>query len=140
MPRKSESLLHKIVAVAPGTSVAEAARIMKKAKIGSLLIGTPDKPAGIFTERDLARRVVAEGLDPAATKVAAVMTRKLVTVDSSQSLPQLFVCLARGHFRHLPISEKGRIVGMISLTDMARMLGELAEDEKFLSSLPDEIL
>ncbi|MBI5238949.1 MAG: CBS domain-containing protein [Elusimicrobia bacterium] len=139
MPQTAKVLMREVEAVPPDTTAAEAARRMKKSNIGSLFVGDPGKPAGIFTERDLARRVVAEGLDPEKTKVSAVMTRKLVTVESSEPLNKVFLCLARGNFRHLPISEKGRVVGIVSLSDLAKVLGEMAADEKYLSTFSDEV-
>lgn len=124
----------RLVCVLPEASVAEAARVMKKGKTGSVLVGRLPKPAGIFTERDLARKVVAQGLDPRKTPVSAVMSRKLVTVDSSEPLEKVFASLAKGHFRHIPITERGAVVGMISLTDLAEVFREMAAEEKFLQS------
>ena len=71
--------------------------------------------------------------------VGAVMTRKLVTVEASQPLASVFQCLAKGQFRHLPITEGGKVVGIVSLTDLAKVLGELASDDKYLQSFADEI-
>ncbi len=120
--------------VSPQSTVLEAAKAMKKAKIGSLLVGDASAPEGIFTERDIARRVVADGLDPARTRVEEVMSKKLVTLDAAEPLEKVFDCLALGHFRHLPITENGRIVGIVSLTDLAKMLKELAREGRFLES------
>jgi CBS domain-containing protein len=124
----------RLVCVSLEASAAEAARVMKKGKTGSVFVGSLPRPEGIFTERDLARKVVAEGLSPEKTSVASVMTRKLVTVDCGEPLEKVFASLAKGHFRHLPVTEHGDVVGMISLTDLATVFKELAEDEKFLSS------
>lgn len=139
MSEKAAVLMRDVLAVPSGSSVAEAARFMKKHNIGSVLVGDKHTPDGIFTERDIARKVIAEGLDPAATKVSEVMTKKLTTVDASEPLSHVFRCLAKGHFRHLPITEAGRVVGIVSLTDLAKMLGEMAEDSKYLEGFADEI-
>ena len=134
METTTRLMKRKLVAVALSASAAEAARVMKKGKTGSVFVGALPSPDGIFTERDLARKVVAEGLDPEKTPVETVMTRKLVTVDCSEPLEKVFAALARGHFRHLPITDRGDVVGMISLTDLAAVFRQLAEDEKFLDS------
>jgi len=138
MKETAKVLMRDVVSVPPETSVADVARIMKKVNIGSVFVGDKAKPDGIFTERDLARKIVAEGLDPAATQVSVAMTRKLVTVESSEPLSAVFRCLAKGQFRHLPITEGGVVVGIVSLTDLAKVLGEMAEDEKYLQSFADE--
>jgi CBS domain-containing protein len=137
MSDTAKVLMRDVVSVPPETTVAEAAKLMKKSNIGSVFVGDKERPDGIFTERDLARKVVAEGLDPRTTTVADAMTRKLVTVESSEPLSSVFRCLAKGQFRHLPITEGGRVVGIVSLTDLAKVLGEMAEDEKYLSSFAD---
>lgn len=137
MSETAKVLMRDVVSVPPGTTVTEAAKLMKKSNIGSVFVGDKQRPDGIFTERDLARKVVAEGLDPHTTTVADAMTRKLVTVESSEPLSAVFRCLAKGQFRHLPITEGGRVVGIVSLTDLAKILGEMAEDEKYLSSFAD---
>ncbi|MEK7859641.1 MAG: CBS domain-containing protein [Elusimicrobiota bacterium] len=139
MPETAKVLMRDVISVPPDTTVSKAAQIMKKANIGSVFVGEKTQPDGIFTERDLARKVVAEGLDPVTTTVGAVMTRKLVTVEASQPLASVFQCLAKGQFRHLPITEGGKVVGIVSLTDLAKVLGELASDEKYLQSFADEI-
>ncbi|MBI5210614.1 MAG: CBS domain-containing protein [Elusimicrobia bacterium] len=127
-------LKRKLVCVDAEASVADAAKAMRDAKTGSVFIGRLPRPDGIFTERDLVRKVVAEGLDPKTTAVGSVMTRKLVTVDCSEPLEKVFACLAKGHFRHLPITEKGDVVGIISLTDLAKVFKQMAQDEAFLES------
>lgn len=134
MEQTASVLMKRVVYLPAATTVSEAARVMKKSNIGSVLIGDSGKPAGIFTERDIARRVVAAGLDPRKTSVGSVMTRKIVTVESREPLEKVFDCLARGEFRHLPITDGGRVVGIVSLTDLSRVLSELARDQSFLQS------
>jgi CBS domain-containing protein len=138
MEQTARLLTKKVIAVPSEVTVADAARVMKKANIGAVLVGDPERPEGIFTERDVARRVVAEGLNVDTTRVSEVMTRKLVTVEATDPLEKVFECLGRGQFRHLPITENGRVVGIVSLTDVAKMLRELASDEKFLAGFADE--
>jgi CBS domain-containing protein len=83
--------------------------------------------------------VVADGLDPAQTRVSQVMSKKLVTLDAAEPLEKVFDCLAQGHFRHLPITENGRIVGIVSLTDLAKMLKELAKEGRFLETFSGKV-
>ncbi|MBI3553070.1 MAG: CBS domain-containing protein [Elusimicrobia bacterium] len=127
-------LMKDVVCVSPEATVTKAAEVMKKSNIGSVFVGDAAEPLGIFTERDIARRVVAEKLDPRKTAVSKVMTKKLVTVESSESLEKVFECLGKGEFRHLPITEGGKVVGIVSLTDLSRVLKEMYQDEKFLET------
>ena len=139
MKRTAGQLMHSIICIDPKATVAKAAQAMKKSNIGSIFVGDKEKPLGIFTERDVTRRVIADGLDPKKTKVSDVMTKKLVTADASESLDKVFDCLAEGQFRHLPITENGKIVGIVSLTDLARVFRELYQDDQFLESFSDKI-
>ena len=139
MTQTAKALMKDVVCVSPKDTVSKAAKIMKKANIGSVFVGEMAEPMGIFTERDVTRRVIAEGLDPAKTKVDSVMTKKLVSVDSSEPLEKVFECLAKGQFRHLPVTEGGKVVGILSLTDLVKVLGELTREGKYLESLAGEL-
>src|SRR5438874_548869 len=105
MPYTAKLLIRDVASVKPGETVESVAKLMKKLNIGSVIVGDKAKPQGIFTERDIARRVVAEGLDPAQTPVSAAMTKKLITVDASEPLDKVFEVLSDGKFRHLPITD-----------------------------------
>lgn len=139
MAYTAKILMKKVVCVGPQDTVAKACQVMKQKNIGSVFVGKPDKPQGIFTERDVARRVVAEGIDPVKTPVSSVMTKKLVTVEASEPLDKVFDCLAKGQFRHLPIMEASKIVGIVSLTDISYALREMYREEKFLQSFAENL-
>lgn len=103
---------------AAGMSVLDAAKAMAEARIGSLLIvdgkGTL---TGIFTERDALNRVLAKGLDPAKTPLADVMTGKLQTITPDRPLGHALHLMYEGGFRHVPVVENGKPLGMISARD-----------------------
>ena len=132
-------LICDVVCVASSQTVAEAAKAMKAAGVGAVIVGSMAKPEGILTERDVLMRVVAEDRVPAATKVADVMTKQLVTVDSSASLDKVFERLAQGRFRHLPITDGGKVVGIVSLTDLAKVLQEVYREDRYLQYFADVI-
>lgn len=108
-----------VLTVCPDTTVLDASRLMNEHKIGALIVVDGERVRGMFTERDVLRRVVAEQRDPATTKVAEVMTDKVVTCS-----PEIEVDHARNIFmekriRHLPVlDENQRLVGMISIGDL----------------------
>ncbi len=110
-----ESIMQREVLVTtPGTSVSEAAKLMSARKVGAILVGDENGLAGIFTERDLLCRVVACGLDPKKTKVADVMTPDPETIHTQTPLGQALVVMQENGFRHLPVLEGGKPVGMVS--------------------------
>jgi CBS domain-containing protein len=104
----------KPVVAAPDATVSEAARLMKKAKIGAILVVSAGRLAGIFTERDALFRVVAKDLDPKATPLSAVMTPDPVTVAPDETFGYALLLMYENGFRHVPVVENGRPVGMVS--------------------------
>ena len=101
--------------VAPRTStVAEAARVMKQRDVGSLLVVDGTRLVGIFTERDVAFRVVAAGLDPDATTLREVMTRRPLTIGPEQPFGYALALMHEKGFRHLPVLDRGKVVGLVS--------------------------
>jgi len=137
MPFTAKLLIRDVATVKPNATVQEVAKMMKKADIGSVIVGEKSKPLGIFTERDIARRVVAEGLDPADTLVSAAMTKKMVTVDASEPLDKVFEVLSDGRFRHLPITDRGEVVGIVSLTDLGKVLQQVYKEDKYIQYFAD---
>ena len=103
---------------APATmTVAEAANLMKQHNIGALTVIEADKLVGVFTERDALFRVVAGGLDANATRLSEVMTRNPKTIDPNSGFTHALQVMHDGHFRHLPVVENGRLVGIVSVRD-----------------------
>lgn len=103
-----------VLLVAPGTSVSDAAKRMAEHKVGATLIGDENGLAGIFTERDLLCRVVARGLDPKKIRIADAMTPDPLTIHPGTPFGHALVVMQDNGFRHLPVIEGGRPVGMIS--------------------------
>ncbi len=100
----------------PDTTVADAVQQMTKGNVGSMAIIENDKIVGIFTARDLMRRVVAAGLDPSATPLREVMTSPVHTVVDETSLTEAAELMRRYRFRHLPVLDaKGDYEGMLAL-------------------------
>jgi CBS domain-containing protein len=97
-----------------GISVAEAARRMAKKNVGAILVVEDEQLVGIFTERDIAFRVVARNLDPDATRVADVMTRSLHTIDADEPFGCALLIMHEKRVRHLPVLDNGKLVGIVS--------------------------
>lgn len=119
----------KLVTATEQTTVTEAAKLMKEAKVGAVLVVKKDHVAGIFTERDAIARVLAEGLDPAQTKLARVMTPKPLTIESDKPFAHALIMMREHGFRHVPVVDHGRPVGVVSVRDaLAAEMLELESD------------
>ncbi|HEU4698580.1 MAG TPA: CBS domain-containing protein [Gemmatimonadales bacterium] len=121
MPTVRDLLLHKggeLASIAPTASALAAAQQMNDRRIGSLLVLEGDTLAGIFTERDILRRVVAAGRDPAATPVREVMTSPVLTCVPETSLDECAAIMTTHRIRHLPVAGGQGLQGMVSIGDV----------------------
>jgi CBS domain-containing protein len=107
-------------------SVTEAARQMMFRNVGAILVLDQGELRGLFSERDLLRRVVAEGLDPDFTPVAEVMTTDVVAIDESSSVEHAAELMKHYGFRHLPVVRGQQALGMISMRDLLPLAIEAA--------------
>jgi CBS domain-containing protein len=98
-------------------TVAAAARLMKQNRIGALLVVDGGRLAGIFTERDALFRVLAEGRDPGATRISEVMTRNPRSIEPDRPFGHALHLMYEGGFRHVPVVEDARPIGMVSARD-----------------------
>ncbi len=108
--------------VAPDTPVIEGVRKMAAAKIGALIVVEGDKLVGIFTERDALNKVLAHGLDPAATKMSAVMTKDPYSVSRTTTVAEAMEMVTQRRFRHLPVVENGKVLAVVSSRDLTHWL------------------
>jgi len=107
-----------ILTAAPDTTVAKAANLMKGKAVGAVMVVAEDgRLAGIFTERDALFRVIAQGRDPSSTPLVEVMTRDPRTIDADRPFAHALLLMYDGGFRHVPVVEHGRPIGMVSARD-----------------------
>lgn len=112
-----------ILSVEPSITVQEAVELMDKNDIGSLVILSPIRDLlGIFTERDLMKRVVAKRKDPLKTKISEVMTPNVMVAQASDSAWELLELMHNERFRHLPVVDGRKVVGIVSLKDFSESL------------------
>lgn len=121
------------VTVAPSISVLEAAQIMNARGIGAVIVLAEGELAGIFTERDVMRRVVAEQRDPAGTPVGDVMTRHLVTTRPDISVEECASQMTARRIRHLPVVGENGLAGVITIGDL--MAWQVAEQAVTIAQL-----
>lgn len=108
-----------ILTMHPDASVLDAAVLMNDHKVGSVVVSDQGQVAGIFTERDVLRRVVAEKLDPSDTTIGKVMTRDVVCCEMETSIDDARSIMKTRRIRHLPVvDEKQNLLGLISIGDL----------------------
>ena len=120
-----DNALHTITAE---QTVLEAAREMVASNIGAIPVLREGELIGIFSERDIMKRVVAEGRDPARTRVSEVMTANPLTVDMRESIEHCMVLMKEHSFRHLPVCDGKKLKGIVSLRDI--LLRDLTEKDE----------
>jgi CBS domain-containing protein len=115
--------------ITPQTTVREAARLMTQRRIGAAMVLSEGRLVGIFSERDLTHRVVAPGLDPDVTLVGQVMSSNPVTIGPRDSATEALELMRTHNFRHLPVVDGGRAVGMVSVRDLYDAVKEQLEED-----------
>lgn len=103
-----------VITIRPDSTVIEAAKLMDKKNIGSLLVEDDTGTLGIITERDLLKRVIAKGLSPNHTLVHEIMSKPIRTVDIEASIDEIIEILEKYNIRRLPVTENDKIVGIIT--------------------------
>lgn len=111
-----------LVTTTEDTTVTEAVSMMTRDNIHSLMVMKDDQMIGIFTDRDYVHKIVATQRDPSQLKVGDVMTKEVTTVSPDASIKACIELMHDGKFRHLPITEAGQVIGMISMTDVMKIL------------------
>lgn len=123
MPSATDLLAAKarggVLTTMPDATVQDACRLMRQERIGCLVVMEGKKVAGIFTERDVINRVVAEARDPAATKVEDVMTREVIVVKPDRSIEEIEAIMKQQRIRHLPVVGERELAGLLSIGDVA---------------------
>lgn len=129
-----------LVVATPETSVHDASIQMRQSGVGSVLIEEHGRLLGIFTERDALYRVLAAGLNPVTTTLSEVMTVNVVGLEADKSLSHALHLMHHHGFRHVPVLEHGRPVGIVSARDALGIEWQQFERETKLAEDIAEIL
>ncbi|MGH7802885.1 MAG: CBS domain-containing protein [Candidatus Binatia bacterium] len=113
-----------VIAVSVGATVFDAVHAMDQGNTGAVVVLDGDRLAGIFTERDLMRRVVMKGRDIGGTPVADVMTRDLLYTEPGEAAENAMAKMTRHRCRHLPVIEGEQLVGVLSIGDLMKEISE----------------
>ena len=123
-----------VVTIAPTATLSAAVKLLAERRIGAIVItGPEDRVAGILSERDIVRMLAERGPAALDDNVAAVMTRKVTTCTEADTIAVLMERMTEGKFRHLPVVEQGRLVGVISIGDVVKWrVGEIEQESAAL--------
>lgn len=127
MPKVKEIMVSPVVTVDAETTIYDASIIMGERKIGSVVVTRDSKPIGIFTERDLLTKVIANGLDMKNIKVAIPMSSPLITIDEETSVKDAIILMAGRKIMRLPVVREEKLVGMITGTEIFNFLSFFIE-------------
>lgn len=119
--------------VSPDDTVLEAITRMASLGIGALLVMEGERMVGIVSERDYARKIILQGRRSAETGVAEIMTREVATATEDMSAQQCLGMMTEGFFRHLPVMDGDRIVGLVSIGDLVKAV--IADQQEVIQEL-----
>jgi CBS domain-containing protein len=126
-----------VYTTAPEATVQNACRLMSRERIGCLVVMQGEKIVGIFTERDVLNRVVAEGRDPTVTRVGDVMSKDVIVVSPDRAREDIESIMKQQRIRHIPVAGPDRMLGLLSIGDM--LAWDAANDKQILQYFHDYI-
>lgn len=113
-------MIEDVITVDSDATVMDAVELMNKHEIGCLIVTRKGKAVGIVTERDFLRRVLAESRDPKKTRVRQIMSKPLIFGEPDMDIEDAARLMFRKKIKKLPVVENGRLLGLVTLTDLAR--------------------
>ena len=125
---------NQVLTIEPAATLAEAVEMLARRRIGALVVtGADRRIVGIISERDIVRVLDEKGTAVLDTPVAEAMTRKVVTCGEGETIAEIMERMTGGKFRHVPVVEQGRLVGIVSIGDIVKArLGELQLEQDAL--------
>jgi CBS domain-containing protein len=121
---------HQVLSVEPDAKLAAAVKILGEKKIGAVLVMSQGRMEGILSERDIVRVLSERGAHVLEEPVNGVMTRKVVSCKQSDTVAGIMEMMTLGKFRHLPVVEDGKVVGLISIGDIVKRRVQEYETEQ----------
>jgi CBS domain-containing protein len=119
-----------VATIEPNATLAAAMKILAERRIGALVItGADQRVVGILSERDIVRTLADRGPKALDEPIAEVMTRKVVTCSESETVTEIMGRMSSGKFRHVPVVEQGRLIGIVSIGDVVKSRLEEMERE-----------
>jgi CBS domain-containing protein len=126
-----------VYAVPPDAKIVDALKLMAERNIGALVVLEGDRLAGIFSERDYARKLVLQGKSSADVPIRDIMTSDVITIEPSRTVEECMALVTSKRIRHLPVVENDRLIGLISIGDLVKEV--IAEQEQTIRQLESYI-
>jgi len=124
---------NEVWSVKPTDLVLDAVKMMAAKGVGALLVMDGEKLVGIFSERDYARKIVLEGRSSGDTSVADIMTENVIHATPDQSIEECMGIMTESYFRHLPVVDQDRVIGIISIGDLVKVI--IVEQRELIKQL-----
>ena len=112
----------RVWSISPDATVFAGLTLMADKNIGALLIVENDRPVGIMSERDYARKIILEGRSSHDTQIRSIMTTRLVRVHPSDTVEHAMGLMTREHIRHLPVMDGDSVLGLVSIGDLVKAM------------------
>ena len=124
----------KVITIAPTATLEEAITVLASNRIGAVVVlGPEQRVIGILSERDIVRALSEHGASALKQPLAQTMTRIVVTCGESETISEIMERMTRGRFRHIPVLEQDRLIGIISIGDVVKQrLGEMERESEAL--------
>lgn len=136
MPKVKDVMMKKVVTIKPSDTILTASVKMAENSIGALIIVENERPVGIITERDIVRKVIVVKKDPKTTKVSEIMSKPLFTTYPDEDIKDAAKTMFINEVRRLPVVENGKLVGILTATDLAKDLaGQLTGHDAILYAI-----
>ncbi|MGD1877211.1 MAG: CBS domain-containing protein [Kiloniellaceae bacterium] len=119
---------HDVLTVRPDDTVFHALELMAGKNVGAVIVTENDAAVGIFTERDYARNVILKGRSSSNTPVRDIMVSEVIFVKPEQTVDECMAIMSSKRFRHLPVMEKGKLAGIVSIGDLVKTI---IDEQKF---------
>lgn len=126
-----------IYSIAPDAKVFDALKLMAEKNVGALVVLDSGRLAGIFSERDYARKVILHGKSSHDISVSEIMTARVITVQPSRTVEECMTLMTEKRIRHLPVTEGERLVGVLSIGDLVKEV--IADQEQTIKQLESYI-
>jgi len=115
-------IMHKTTVVEGRRNIQDVAKLMSEKNIGSVFISQDGQITGILTERDILRKVVADGMEPLQVTAKEIATHKMITIDANADVTEASRMFGENNIRRLPVTDGGKIIGIVTVRGVAKSL------------------
>ena len=122
-----ECMTTKPISITSDSSLEKCAKVMAENHVGALVVKDDHKSIGLLTEQDIVRKILAKNINPLSKKVKDFMETKLITISSNDDIYDALIKMRDSNIRHLPVVDKGKMVGLLTIKDVLKIEPQLFE-------------